>query len=200
MTHAERVLFVDDDRPVRVAFARSLRGSGLAIDVASGADEALALARTSSYAVIASDYRMPEVDGLQLIERLRTLQPDTTYVLVSGELDLDLAIKAVNDHDVPHVLCKPWDIDELRALLTRSVAAYWLRVGQRRASDLAATELEAARRQKEKLEEVLRRSSSNLAEMVLGALDVRHHESQAHCRRVAAYARLLADELKIDCT
>lgn len=198
MKHAEKILFVDDDRPVRVAFTRSLRGGEFTVELAADGEEALQLAKDTTYAVVAVDYRMPGLDGLQLVSRLRELQPDATYMLVSGEIDLDLALKAVNTHEIPHVVCKPWDIEELRSLVQRAIASYWSRVGQKQALARATSQYEELRRQKERLENVLRTSSTNLAEMVLGALDLRAHETEAHCRRVAAYSRLLLAEMQVD--
>ena len=54
-----RILFVDDDRGVRTAFARTLRNQDYDVDLADGLEEAIALASQHHYAVIASDYRMP---------------------------------------------------------------------------------------------------------------------------------------------
>ena len=83
------------------------------------------------YAVVATDYRMPRVNGLELIERFRQRMPDTVFVLVSGECDLELALEAVNSHSVAHVVCKPWDTDELAGILKRSIEAYWEKSGLR---------------------------------------------------------------------
>ena len=191
----QRILFVDDDAPVRMAFSRSLRGQGFQIDLADGADQAMSLASQGTYAVIATDYRMPAMDGLDLIERLRALQPDATYMLVSGECDLDLALQAVNDHNVSFVVCKPWDVDELGATLRRSVEAHWERAGQRLVQQnmvQASKQLEA---QKKALQEVLVASETRAAATLVEAMGMRGHETVAHCRRVAQYALMLAEEL-----
>src|SRR4051812_46993867 len=100
MAATERVLFIDDDAPVRAAFARALRSTGLQIDLAESPHAALLLAETTAYAMIAVDYRMPEMNGLDLISELQRKQPHAIYAVVSGECDLDLALEAVNNREV----------------------------------------------------------------------------------------------------
>jgi putative nucleotidyltransferase with HDIG domain len=138
---------------------------------------------------------MPKVDGLQLISELRQVQPHATYMLVSGECDLELAMEAVNEHAVAYVITKPWDTNELGSMLKRGIEAYQERKWQ---SAVQRNIVETSRNlqdQKKRLEEALGRSETLMAEMLLNALDLRDHETRAHCRRVSAYALLLAQEL-----
>lgn len=189
----ERILFVDDDPPVRTAFARSLRLDGMDVDVAEGADKARSLAAEAPYAVIATDYRMPDVDGLQLIGDLRPLQPYATYMLVSGECDLELAIEAVNEHAVGYVITKPWDVHELASLLRRGIEGYWERLTQAAVQRNIVTATRSLDEQKRRIEAVVIKSEAMMAEGLLNALGLRHHETRAHCRRVAEYTRVLAE-------
>ena len=72
---SERILFVDDDPNVLAGIKRQLRGrSGL--EVANGGQEALhALELSGPYAVVVSDMRMPGMDGVQLLRRVREIVP-----------------------------------------------------------------------------------------------------------------------------
>ena len=81
---SERILFVDDDPVSRRAFARAMRKSGFIVDLAQDGDEAWELATHFPYAVIATDLRMPGMDGMMLIDQMRELQPDTVCLLVTG--------------------------------------------------------------------------------------------------------------------
>lgn len=195
MQHSERILFVDDDAPVRTAFARSLRATGLNVDLADTPESALELAEKTSYAVIVSDYRMPRIDGLDLIEQLRQTQPDATYMLVSGECDLSLALQAVNEHNVSYVLPKPWDPQELAVVLRRSMDAHWERVGYRLVQKNMIAASKELSEQRKRLEEAVVDRHAHVAETLLGALHMRGHETAAHCRRVAGYALILAEAL-----
>jgi len=131
MQETERILFVDDDAAVRGAFKRSLRHHGFEIDLADGHQEALAKVEVNNYAVIAVDYRMPVMNGLELAQVLRKKQTDATYVLISAECDLELAVEAVNEYLVSFVIPKPWYAEELASILKRSLEGYWERAAQR---------------------------------------------------------------------
>ena len=118
-----RILFIDDDRFVRAAFGRALRGEAYDIDVADSAKTAADLVRQHTYAVIASDYRLADANGLEVLRELRVLQPCSTLMLVSGELDETLSAYASTDR-ITHIIGKPWDIVQLRAHITDGIAAF----------------------------------------------------------------------------
>jgi CheY-like chemotaxis protein len=86
---SERILFVDDDPVSRRAFARAMRKSGFIVDLAQDGDEAWELATHFPYAVIATDLRMPGMDGMMLIDQLKELQPDPVCLLVTDCNQLD---------------------------------------------------------------------------------------------------------------
>lgn len=195
MTTVDRILFIDDDPAVRTAFKRSLRNHGFTIDVASGAQQARELVAQHAYAVIATDHRMPMVNGLELVHEIQALQPDATYILVSGECDLDLAREAVNEHGISYVICKPWNTEELSSVLKRSLEAAWERRDQRA---LQQSMVQASRhldRQRALLQRALDDAQTHLSETLLAALQMRGHETEGHCRRVAAYALRIAEEM-----
>ena len=189
------ILFVDDESMVRSAFARGARAFGFDVDVCSDFESARGHLAERDYAVVATDYFMPDVNGLDLIERCRELQPNATFVLVSGECDLDLALRAINDFGVFQVVAKPWNTQELSVVLGRAIALYKERsAGARMQEELVAVQ----RRQKEReqrFEEAVRHTERAIADTLLGALALRGHESRAHCRRVAAYASRIAEEM-----
>lgn len=193
MTPSERILFIDDELPVRTAFARTLRRQGLEVDLAGTHEEALELASKTPYAVIATDYRMPDTDGLTLSADLQKLQPLASFMLVSGECDLSLAVEAVNEHGIGFLVTKPWDGTELTALMHRAVTAHQERALQARLQQSSIENNRTFEDQKRRLQEAVERSEVFLADILLGALDLRNHETRAHCRRVATYARMLAE-------
>jgi diguanylate cyclase (GGDEF)-like protein len=111
----DRVLFVDDEAEVRRAVSRLLSSNGLTVDVAGSAQEALRLAQKRHYRVIATDLRMPGMDGLTLIERLRPLQDRALFLLVTGLPEIDLRREMKIDASLS-IIAKPWvDADLVRA-------------------------------------------------------------------------------------
>lgn len=138
MGDVEKILFVDDDASIRAAFRRTLRGMGFDVDLAEGSEAAQVLAANAAYAIVVTDFRMPGEDGLDVIDKLRPLLPDSTFVLMSAELDLQLAMDAINEHAVSFVVRKPWDREELMSTLKRAVELHWERVAQRHVQQAAA--------------------------------------------------------------
>jgi diguanylate cyclase (GGDEF)-like protein len=104
-----RILFVDDEPEVRRAVARTLNRQSLSVDVASSGLDAIRMARRNPYAVIATDLKMPGMDGLSLIERLRATSRGTTFLLVTGMSASELRNTVPLDAPILQVIAKPWD-------------------------------------------------------------------------------------------
>lgn len=82
-----RILVVDDERDVRRAFVRMLRLAGLVPTEAGSADEALQKCEEQTFDVVVLDFIMPDMNGIELLTRIRRLQPFVRSILVSGKLD-----------------------------------------------------------------------------------------------------------------
>jgi thioredoxin reductase (NADPH) len=114
------ILTVDDDPAVSQAIAGDLRrkygGDYQIVRASSGADALKVLSgyalRGRPVAVIASDQRMPEMDGIELLGRAREHAPEAKLLLLTAYADTDVAIKAINDIGLDYYLLKPWDPPE----------------------------------------------------------------------------------------
>lgn len=115
------LLFVDDDLHVRRSFSRVARRMGFDVDLAGSGDEALRLAQTRAYSVVVTDLRMPEVDGLTLIQRLYPILPNASYVLSTGVVDFNLPSNDLLDRAICSVVEKPWNWPRLEQTLARAV-------------------------------------------------------------------------------
>jgi thioredoxin reductase (NADPH) len=110
------ILSVDDDVSVSQAVARDLRGRYAerfrVIRATSGAEALAALEelrqRDLPIALILSDHRMPEMTGIEFLERARPLAPDAKLLLLTAYADTEVAIKAINEIGLDHYLMKPW--------------------------------------------------------------------------------------------
>jgi DNA-binding response OmpR family regulator len=117
---AKMLLVVDDDAAVRELEAEILHREGYKVLQARSAEEGLALARqVDAIHLLVTDFSMPEVDGLELSHRFRSLYPKTPVLMISGSLPL----LRDGTRDLEHValLAKPFALNELldkvRALL-----------------------------------------------------------------------------------
>jgi len=122
----EVVLFVDDDENILSAFLRQLR-KRYHIHVAHSAEEALhKLHATGPYAVVVSDLRMPGMDGIEFLARVRRRSPETVRIMLTGYADLDASMAAVNDGHVFRFLTKPVSTDQLTKALDAALAQHRL--------------------------------------------------------------------------
>ena len=116
------ILAVDDDPAVSRAVTRDLRaryGADYRIVRATSGREALSVLaelalRDQAVALVASDQRMPEMTGIQVLEEVRRVSPGRKLLLLTAYADTDVAIKAINDIGLDYYMLKPWDPPEER--------------------------------------------------------------------------------------
>jgi PAS domain S-box-containing protein len=127
------VLIIDDDPAVLSALPETLRlwMPDLLVDISGSARMALERIEATEYDAIISDIRMPDMDGLTLLERIRVLRPQTPTLLVTGYGDQTLATQALRGGAYDYIL-KPIDRDYLLSSMTRALQ---LRRLTRQASD-----------------------------------------------------------------
>ena len=111
------ILAVDDDPEVLASISRDLRsryGRDYRIIRATSGAQALdvltALAlRARPVALVATDQRMPEITGIEMLTRARQHTPDAKFLLLTAYADTDAAIQAINDVGPDYYMLKPWD-------------------------------------------------------------------------------------------
>ena len=122
----EKILFVDDEQNVLDAIKRQLRKK-FNVDTALGPDQGLAsVSSNGAYAVIVSDLRMPGMDGIQFLSRVRKIAPNTVRMMLTGNADLESAIHAVNEGNLFQFLTKPCSQDVLTKVLNLGIKQYRL--------------------------------------------------------------------------
>jgi len=107
MTDNEKFLFVDDEQNVLDSMRRQLR-KRFTIQTALSGEEGLRILREQGpFAVIVSDMRMPGMDGIELLKRVKDLYPETVRIMLTGNADQETAIEAVNSGQIFRFLTKP---------------------------------------------------------------------------------------------
>lgn len=123
---AEKILLVDDDSNVLDGYRRSLRGEFL-LETAQGGQQAMSLATANGpYAVVISDMRMPGMDGIQLLSRIKALSPDTIRVMLTGNADTETAVNAINEGSIFRFLNKPCSKELMARTITAALMQYRL--------------------------------------------------------------------------
>ena len=103
----EKILFVDDEPNVLQSIQRQLR-KRFELETAESGDEALkVLKERGPFAVIVSDMRMPNMNGVELLTRIKDLYPETVRLMLTGNADQETAMEAVNSGQIFRFLTKP---------------------------------------------------------------------------------------------
>jgi response regulator RpfG family c-di-GMP phosphodiesterase len=123
---AEKILLVDDDSNILEGYRRGLIREFL-LETALGGEQALTLAAENGpYAVVVSDMRMPGMDGIQLLSRIKALSPDTIRVMLTGNTDTETAINAINEGSIFRFLNKPCSKEVMAKTITAALMQYRL--------------------------------------------------------------------------
>ena len=131
-----KVLFVDDEPELLKSFRRRFQKS-FDIHVAESGEEGLeAIKDQGPYAVVVSDYRMPAMDGIEFLAQVSELAPDTVRMMLTGQPDLQTAIKAVNQGHVFRFLSKPCPPEDLAKAVDEGIKFYQLKEAERELSGL----------------------------------------------------------------
>lgn len=165
-----RVLVVDDEELVRASLRRTLRRVRLEVETTGSPAEALEWLRTSRYHAVVCDLSMPEMDGITLLAEASRVAPLTSRVIVSGYLDGQELVRAINTEVVFQVVPKPFEPDELTAVVHRAVnrtELLWANAERLAAADRAQRQLGQALRTAERQVEVAAREAIALLSRAL---------------------------------
>ena len=128
LTPPPHILIIDDDAALLSALPRTLtlRMPGIHVNTASSPFEGLKLIQTQRYDAIVSDIKMPGMNGLELLARIREVQPDVPTLLITGHGEHDIAVQALRGGAYDYIQ-KPIDRDSFVAALLRAVQSCQLR-------------------------------------------------------------------------
>lgn len=145
-----RVLLVDDEESILKSLKRLLRAvpcaaSGkrfaLEVEAFSSPFEALERASVMPFDIVLSDYRMPEMDGVEFLKVFKQIQPDTARLILSGYADLNALLRAVNEIGIDRFIAKPWNDYELISAIGQSLAHRELTLENRQLANLVRLEM-----------------------------------------------------------
>jgi len=125
------ILVVDDEAEI----LHSLRGLlrlEFEVHTANSGRDALKILKQESVHIILSDQRMPGMEGVELLSQARGEHPGAIRVMFTGYTDVKAVIDAINRGGIFRYLAKPWQPDELLAVLRQAGAEYDRQAGQRR--------------------------------------------------------------------
>jgi response regulator RpfG family c-di-GMP phosphodiesterase len=181
VTPTARILVVDDELPILRSLRRLLTMEDFLLSEASDAESALRLLSDQDTAVILTDYNLGHIGGVDLLRRARELSPDTSRILFSGHIDVELLRSAVNGGEVYRFITKPWNDDELVFAVRQGVERWQLLNRNRQLNRQAEEQNQQLKRFNAELETMvaertaaleLRNQALNLSQEVLDGLPV----------------------------
>jgi DNA-binding NtrC family response regulator len=112
MNSRARILVVDDDEGIRNSMAAILGDEGYTVDLAANGSEAIRKTELTAYDIALIDIRLPDMEGIELLTRLKDTIPRVRKIMVTGFPSMQNAIEAVNKNADAYVL-KPVEVDKL---------------------------------------------------------------------------------------
>jgi DNA-binding NtrC family response regulator len=162
----EAVLVVEDQEPAREMMRDFVESElGYACQTAENGIQALDLVERQSFALILSDVRMPEMDGVELLKRIKKIKPDQCVIIVTAFGDtysfVDMVEAGANDF-----ILKPFDLAELKAKVVRVMRERALLAEQRALVQALRAKVEELLHQREELQSARKQLQQQTDELV----------------------------------
>jgi putative nucleotidyltransferase with HDIG domain len=209
MQHEHTVLFVDDEVNILKALQRLLRSEPMNVLAASRGEEAIEMLQRHPVQVVVSDQRMPEMSGVDFLSRVRERSPDVVRMMLTGYTEIDVAVDAINRGEIYRLITKPWNDDELRAIIRQAFDHADLKAEIRRLNQVTREQNFRLQDMNKNLEAKVRNRTKQLAAkhkelrdayvQTIGALanavDAKDTYTRGHSERVGVYASKVAREM-----
>jgi ATP-dependent Lon protease len=121
MNRRPRLLVVDDEEVARRNLEHILSRENYTVDTAANGVEALARLRETAYDVILTDFKMEKIDGMEILEKTKSMAPHTQVIMITGYATIDTAVEAMKKGAF-HYLAKPFKLDDVRDTVKQAIA------------------------------------------------------------------------------
>lgn len=117
------ILIVDDDKAICWVLEKAFTEEGYLVDTATNGKQALDLIQENQYSLVTMDIRMPLMDGITALEKIRQLPDRPETIVMTAHSSMDNTIEAMK-HGAFEYVIKPFDIDEILDLAKRAIEKY----------------------------------------------------------------------------
>jgi putative two-component system response regulator len=183
MERQSKVLIVDDDQFALQSMVRALEGESYEVVTTTSGLEAIDLLRQDSFDLVLTDLKMPGVDGLVVLRKVREIAPQAVVLILTGYASLESAIEALRQGAYDY-LVKPCSDDELKLKIAEGLEKVYLAKERQRAEEELRQSYVKSRRT---LEEIVHALAS--------AVEMKDPYTAGHQRRVTQLACAIAREM-----
>ena len=124
------ILYVDDEEHNLISFEATFRKE-YKVHTAISAEDGIAIMRENNVKLVITDQRMPDMTGIQFLEKIAPEYPDTIRMILTGFSDIGVIIEAINSGWVFRYITKPWDENELRMTIENAKQLFGLQLSNR---------------------------------------------------------------------
>jgi cyclic di-GMP phosphodiesterase len=196
------LLIVDDEPNVIRSLDRQLRQDGYTIYSANSGEKGLRLLNEKDIAVVLSDLKMPQMDGITFLASVKQHKPDVVCLLLTGNGSLHSAMDAVNRLQIFGYLTKPWSDQQLKATIARAFKQYNLIAENQRLQELTQAQNQQLSLINENLETLVQKRTFQLEEavregviMLAMAAEAKDDDTGEHIRRIQELTREMCIKL-----
>jgi signal transduction histidine kinase len=119
MKMEKKILLVDDEKDIREVVHLSLADMGYQVLEAEDGNKALRIFQKAQPPIVLTDIKMPNMDGIELLQKIKRENPETEVVMITGHGDMDLAIKSLK-YEATDFITKPINVNVLEIALQRA--------------------------------------------------------------------------------
>lgn len=186
------ILCVDDENNILKALQRTFFNLPINIHTALSGKEGLDILEKEKIDLIITDYRMPEMDGIEFLKKAIIISPETERIMLSGYSDLEVTIAAINEGAIHKYITKPWDNKEFSTVVMDILNSR---------NKLKEAEITVANvklnKEMQSIADSLCKANIETIKALMNTIELKDKFTRGHCERVMMYALLLADKIKL---
>lgn len=194
----ERILLVDDEIHVLKGYTRHLNEHYDVTGTTSAREALKLLEEAAPFAVVISDLRMPDMDGLTFLSRASKISPQTIQIVITGYATMDVAMQAVNEGNIFLFLSKPLAQKALLEAVQAAAAKHQTMIASEQELRQRIDELLADARRQEAIMEDLRKQRGIFETLVVQQAVRTYQLSTARGQQAVQWAVLVSEELQMD--
>ena len=196
MDGERHILVVDDEAGVRQILQRGLTARGFACQAAEDGLQALDRLERETYAVVLTDIRMPRLDGMELLQRIKAAWPHTEVIIITGVFDLRSGIQAIRDGAYDYVT-KPFTLEDVTFAVERALHKRALEAQNRHYQENLEEEVELRTLELLESNQRIQQLFVSILKTLANTLEAKDEYTHGHSERVAARAVQVAAQLAL---